>query len=37
MALFMFVLAGVVWYISFGLLGWTIHLFACINAALYRR
>lgn len=36
MALFLFVLAGVVWFLTLGLLGWTIHLLAAINAAIYR-
>lgn len=26
----------VVWFISFGLLGWIIHIWACINAALWK-
>jgi TM2 domain-containing membrane protein YozV len=33
MALLMFVLAGVLWYF---LLGWLIHLWSVIDAALYR-
>jgi TM2 domain-containing membrane protein YozV len=36
MAIFLFVLAGVVWFITFGYFGWVIHLLAAINAALYR-
>ena len=36
-ALFMFVLAGGVWVISFGTLGWIIHLWSVIDAAVYRR
>ncbi|MEJ0000244.1 MAG: hypothetical protein WDO13_14400 [Verrucomicrobiota bacterium] len=36
MALFLFLLAGLVWVISFGTLGWVIHLVAALNAALYR-
>jgi TM2 domain-containing membrane protein YozV len=34
LALIMFVLAGVLWYF---LLGWIIHLWSVIDAALYRR
>jgi TM2 domain-containing membrane protein YozV len=34
MALIMFVLAGVLWFF---LLGWIIHLWSVIDAALYRR
>lgn len=36
-ALFMFVLAGGVWVISFGTLGWIVHLWSVIDAAVYRR
>lgn len=32
----MFVLAGVVWILSFGTLGWIIHLWSIIDAALYK-
>lgn len=35
-ALFMFVLAGGVWVISFGTLGWIVHLWSVIDAAVYR-
>jgi len=28
--------AGVLWFISFGSLGWIIHLWACVNAALWK-
>jgi TM2 domain-containing membrane protein YozV len=35
-ALLFFVGAGVVWFISAGLLGWTIHVWSCINAALWK-
>lgn len=37
MALFMFVLAGIVWVITFGTLGWVIHLWSVIDAAVWRR
>ncbi len=33
-ALIMFVLAGVLWYF---LLGWIVHLWSIIDAAVYRR
>lgn len=33
-ALIMFVLAGILWYF---LLGWVIHLWSIIDAALYKR
>lgn len=36
-ALLMFVLAGVLWFVSFGLLGWVMHLVACIEAARWKR
>ena len=36
-ALLMFVLTGVVWLVSFGLLGWVMHLVACIEAARWKR
>jgi TM2 domain-containing membrane protein YozV len=36
-ALVMFVLAAVVWFVSFGLLGWLMHLVACIEAARWKR
>jgi TM2 domain-containing membrane protein YozV len=36
MALFMFVLAGVVWFVSLGTMGWVVHIIAAIHAALYR-
>ena len=36
-ALLMFVLAGAVWLVSFGLLGWVMHLVACIEAARWKR
>lgn len=35
-ALFYFVLAGVLWLVTFTLLGWVGNLIACIDAALYR-
>ena len=35
-ALVFFVGSGVLWFISFGTLGWIIHLWACVNAALWK-
>ncbi len=34
--LFFFVLSGVVWFVTFGLLGWVIHVAACLEAAVWR-
>jgi TM2 domain-containing membrane protein YozV len=35
-ALLFFVFAGVVWFISLGTLGWIMHLWASLNAALWK-
>lgn len=35
-ALLFFVGAGVLWLISLGTLGWIMHLWACLNAALWK-
>ncbi len=35
-ALLFFIGAGVVWFISFGTLGWIIHIWACVDAALWK-
>jgi len=35
-AAIMFVLAGVVWLVSFGTLGWVIHLWSVVDAALWK-
>jgi len=35
-AIFQFVLAGVVWLISVGTLGWIVHLISCIDAARWK-
>lgn len=35
-AIFQFVLAGVVWFVSFGTLGWLVHLWSVIDAAMYK-
>lgn len=32
----MFVLAGVVWVVSFGTLGWIIHIWSVVDAALWK-
>jgi TM2 domain-containing membrane protein YozV len=34
-ALFMFLLAGAIWLVSFGTLGWIGHVIAAVHAALY--
>ena len=36
MALVQFVLAGVIWVISFGTLGWIVHIWSVIDAALWK-
>jgi TM2 domain-containing membrane protein YozV len=36
-AVFMFILASVVWVVTFGTLGWVIHLWSVIDAAVWRR
>ena len=35
-ALIFFVGAGVVWFVSFGTLGWIIHIWACVDAAIWK-
>lgn len=35
-AAIMFVLAGVVWVVSLGTLGWIVHLWSVIDAALWK-
>ncbi|MFZ4774947.1 MAG: hypothetical protein ACOYM3_06280 [Terrimicrobiaceae bacterium] len=35
-ALLFFVGAGVVWFISFGTMGWIIHIWACVDAAVWK-
>lgn len=35
-ALLFFLGAGLLWFVSFGTLGWIIHIWACINAALWK-
>lgn len=35
-AILFFVGAGVLWFISLGTLGWIMHLWASLNAALWR-
>jgi len=34
--IFFFLGAGVVWFITLGLLGWLMHLWAALNAALWK-
>jgi TM2 domain-containing membrane protein YozV len=36
MAIIMFVLAAVVWFVTLGLLGWVVHLWSIIDAALFK-
>jgi TM2 domain-containing membrane protein YozV len=36
MALVQFVLAGVIWVVSFGTLGWIVHIWSVIDAALWK-
>jgi TM2 domain-containing membrane protein YozV len=36
MALVQFVLAGVIWLISFGTMGWVVHIWSVIDAALWK-
>ena len=35
-ALFFFIVTGVLWFFSFGTLGWIGHIWAAINAALWK-
>jgi TM2 domain-containing membrane protein YozV len=35
-AILFFVFAGVLWLISFGTLGWIMHLWSCLDAALWK-
>ena len=35
-AVLQFVLSGILWILSFGLLGWVGHVLACLDAALWR-
>jgi len=30
------IVGGVVWIVSVGTLGWVVHIWACINAALWK-
>ncbi len=34
--LFFFVLATIVWWITLGTMGWIIHIWACVDAALWK-
>ena len=34
-AIFMFVLSGAIWLVSFGTLGWVGHVVAALHAAVY--
>jgi len=35
-AILFFVGAGVVWFVSFGTLGWIVHIWACVDAAIWK-
>ena len=35
-ALLFFVGAGVLWFVSLGTLGWIMHLWACVDAAVWK-
>jgi TM2 domain-containing membrane protein YozV len=35
-AVVQFVLAGVIWVVSFGWLGWIVHIYSTIDAARYK-
>ena len=35
-AILFFVGAAVLWFVSIGMLGWIMHLWACLNAALWK-
>ena len=35
-AILQFVLSGILWILSFGLLGWVGHVLACLDAALWK-
>jgi len=35
-AILFFVFAGILWLVSFGTLGWIMHLWACLDAALWK-
>jgi hypothetical protein len=36
MAIIQFVLAGVVWVVTLGTLGWLVHLWSIIDAAMFK-
>ena len=35
-AILFFVGAGAIWLISFGTMGWVIHVWACVDAAVWK-
>jgi TM2 domain-containing membrane protein YozV len=35
-ALLFFVGAGVLWFVSLGTLGWIMHIWACVDAAVWK-
>lgn len=36
-ALLFFVGAGLVWIVSFGTMGWIMHIWACVDAAIWKQ
>jgi TM2 domain-containing membrane protein YozV len=35
-ALIQFVLAGIIWVVSFGYLGWVVHVYSAFDAAMFK-
>jgi TM2 domain-containing membrane protein YozV len=35
-ALFQFILTGLIWFLSFGTLGWIGHIISCVDAARWK-
>ena len=35
-ALLFFIGAGVLWFVSLGTLGWIMHIWACVDAAIWK-
>ena len=36
-ALLFFIGAGVLWFVSLGTLGWIMHIWACVDAAIWKQ
>ncbi|MBS0658187.1 MAG: hypothetical protein JSR82_08070 [Verrucomicrobia bacterium] len=36
-ALFFLIMTGLIWFFSFGMLGWIGHIWAAVNAALWKK